>query len=345
MTAETNIALTVVVSGAPQGLKINAHQKVAELMRKALHQAKIPGGDLAGWSLRFAEGGEAISPEARVAEAGVSAGATLFLDRDEGGGGEAVASAPVEQEEPAQPLLVDPEISARKLAREMEHWEENRPVYEQRGWLLLGHGDLFVDVAFTARLPIGPVPDLVAIPLAVRFGFDNYDVWAPSVRVIDPITRRWLEVPRVAALDFSNPDPAGLPLNLFVLGHPKTGRVFLCRRGVREYHNHPEHSGDDWLLYRAQGYGTLAALCDLLWRRAVRTVTGLNFIAQRISIGDGGALNQAVEIRQENAEELEVQARGQMPQVIGQVPLEIQEQLPPQIQAELQGFFNQADNG
>jgi hypothetical protein len=342
MAKESTIRLTVVVSGSPESISIKDHHTVADLMRKALHKAKLPDDDLAGWSLRFAEGGEPIPPEEKIAKAGITDGATLFLNRDAGGGGQVAVSAPAE-EKPA-PVLVDPAVSAAKLRRELEDWEQNRAVYEERGWILLGHGELHVDVAFTARLPVGPVSDLPAIPLAVRFGFENYDLWPPSVRVIDPISRRWLQVPRVGALDF-DAGVAGAPLNLFVLAHPDTGRVFFCKPGVREYHQHPEHSGDDWLLYRGNGYGTLGSLCDLLWRRAVHTVTGLNIFAQRIPRGEAAVVNQGIELRQENVDELTTQFQGGMPIMIGGPPTQGGADLPPELAEQLGGLFGQVGPG
>lgn len=345
MAAENHITLTVVVAGAPQTVTVNAHQMVAELMRKALHAAGIDGSDLAGWSLRSAAGGEAISPQVRIAEAGISAGATLFLDRDAGGGGEIAILASGEQGEAPPPVLVDPSLSEAKLARQLSDWEANRSVYEERGWLLLGHEELRVEVGFTARLPVGQFQDLVAVPLAARIGFENYDLWPPSVKLIDPLTRRWLQLPRVAALDFGNLDATGVPTNLFVGGHPQTGHVFFCVPGVREYHNHPEHSGEDWLLYRGEGFGTLVQICELLWRTVARTVTGLNFIAQRLAVGQVNSLNQAIELRQENVDELTAQAQAQVSQVFGQVPGELQSQLPAEIQAQLQDVLGQAKGG
>ena len=83
-------------------------------------------------------------------------------------------------------MLVDPTISSAKLDRQLDDWENNAELYRERGWILLDRDGLHVDVAFTARLPIGPVANLVAIPLAIRFCFENFDIWAPSVRVIDP---------------------------------------------------------------------------------------------------------------------------------------------------------------
>ena len=338
MAAENKTTLTVVVSGAPQSVTVNGHQKVAELMRKALHAAGIQDSDLSGWSLRFAGGGEAIPPEARIAEEGISAGATLFLDRDAGGGGQ-VAVPPAD--EPVSPVLVDPAVSAAKFERALADWEANRSVYSERGWILLSREGLRVDVAFTVRLPIGSFQDLVAVPLAVRFGFENYDLWPPSVALIDPIDRRWLQIPRLAALDFGSQDDAGIPSNLFVGGHPATGHVFFCVPGVREYHTHPEHTGDDWLLHRGEGLGTLGQLCDLLWRLAVRPVTGLNIIAQRLAVGQLNSVNQGIELRQENIDQLAAEAQAQMSQVFGQVPGELQAQLPAEIQAQLQGVIDQ----
>jgi hypothetical protein len=344
---ENNVTLTVVVSGAPQSVRINLHQKVADLMREALREAGVGHGDLAGWSLRFASGGDAISPDARIAESGISAGETLFLDRDAGGGGQIAGQiaipVPGEEDTPTPPpKLVDHSVSMVKLDRQLAHWEMSRTSYEERGWILLGREDLSVDVAFTARLPIGPFQDLVTVPLAVRIGFENYDLWAPSVKIIDPLTRRWLQIPRLAALDFTTKDATGTPANFFVNGHPRTGHVFLCVPGVREYHDHPEHSGDDWLRYRGDGYGTLASICELLWRSAARTVTGLNFTAQRLAVGQMNSLNQSIELRQEDVDQLLAQAQAQFSEIFAQVPGELQAQLPAELHDQLQGVVDRS---
>lgn len=342
MAGPQNIEVTVVVSGAPLKVSENLHQKVEHLIREALREAGIPHPNLQDWTLRSAGGGAAIDPDLRIGEAGITHGATVFLDPDEGGGGQiAVTPQAANAEPPPPPLLVAPEISAAKLDRQLADWESNQEIYRERGWQLLDKGDLYVDIAFTARIPVTPpLNDLVVTPLAVRFGFENYDVWAPSVRVIDPLTRRWLELPRLRALDFNATGPSDVPLDLFVNRHPETGHVFLCKPGVREYHSHFEHTGDDWLLYRDQGFGTLAHLCNLLWRATTRTITGLNFISQRIPVGSGAALNFAVELRQEDVEQLAANIQAQMPQQVqmaepiplDQLPPELKAQLPPDLQ-------------
>lgn len=335
MAGPHKITVTVVVSGARLSVTENANQKVSHLIREALREAGIPHPKVEDWTLRSADGGAAIDPDLRIEEAGIIDGATLFLDPDEGGGGEAVVTLAAGQPEPPPPpLLVDPAVSTTKLERQLADWEANAEIYRQRGWQLLGHDGLEVDIAFTARFPIGLANDLVAIPLAVRLAFHNYDVWPPSVRIIDPITRRWLELPRVRAIDFDNANDR-VPLDLFIDRHPDTGRVFLCKPGTREYHTHFEHSGDDWLLYRDQGFGTIGRLCDLLWRTAVRTVAGLNFVAQRPGHLERAPVNPAIEIRQEEFQEPQAQVPQAVP--IEQLPPQVFAQLPTEIQSLISG--------
>jgi hypothetical protein len=179
--------------------------------------------------------------------------------------------------------LVDHEISRRKLARELAAWDAHADVYRSRGYFIVRRADLEVDVAFTARVPVSstsaPVPTVVA---CARFVFDNYDLWPPSITFIDLIDRT-PTLPPVGAFDFG-PDkprmPDGTPLNALVQGHPETGLPFLCQRGVREYHRHPEHSGDHWLLHRGAGLSGLAPISDRIWHQMARNVAGFRIDVQ-----------------------------------------------------------------
>lgn len=330
MAKGNQITITVVVSGAPQTIEVNRNQKVEHLIKEALKEAGIGSPNLAEWKLRFAEGGQEIDPEIKIEKAGIADGVTLFLDPEEGGGGEVAITLAQSDEPPPAPSLVDPAVSAAKLARQLDAWEEAREHYEKRGIVLMGRDELQVDVGFLASLPIGPHNDLATMPLAVRFDFENYDLWPPSLRLVDPITRRWLAQPRLGAFDFSAAGEDGAPVNLFVGGHPETGRVFFCKRGVREYHTHPEHSGDDWLLYRDQGHGTLGGLCDLLWRLTVRTVVGFNSFEQRVQQGELVQVGFGSELRQGDVD------RMQAP------PQLLPEQMPPDMQAQLAAALAQA---
>jgi len=43
--------------------------------------------------------------------------------------------------------VVDPEVTRRKLERELELWRDNEETYRRRGWILLGHRGLDSDGA------------------------------------------------------------------------------------------------------------------------------------------------------------------------------------------------------
>jgi hypothetical protein len=171
--------------------------------------------------------------------------------------------------------LVDPEISRRKLDRELAAWAAQAETYRQRGYFIVARDDLTVDVGFMARLPIG-APPLAAMAVCARFDFADYDVRPPSVVFIDFFSGAPVGPP-VGAFDFRSTQrtPTGSPPNLLIGGHPKTKLAFLCHVGVREYHEHHEHDGDDWLLYRNEPFGTLDTICDLIWRTMTRNVVGL----------------------------------------------------------------------
>jgi len=169
----------------------------------------------------------------------------------------------------ALPVLVPPAVSRAKLARDLESWRANARAYRQRGWLLLGHDDLTVDVGFLARVAVGR-GSMPIITVAIRLDYTNYDLWPPSLLFIDPHTGAPV-MPPVRALD----EIGGEVNDALIDGHPDTGLPFLCLPGLREYHSHPQHSGDDWLLHRRNGAGNLHVVCDRVWRRMARNVLGL----------------------------------------------------------------------
>jgi Predicted metal binding domain len=177
----------------------------------------------------------------------------------------------------AEPTLVDPAVSRTKFERQLELWDESAAVYRRRGWTMLARGELSVDVAFVGELPMGPFAIRDAkIPLVsacVRIDFANYDLWPPSVVFIDYLSGQPAYPPIGHAFLRG---VSGQAQNVLVDPHPITGRPFFCVAGTREYHIHPQHNGDLWLVRRNSGEGTLARLCDLLWRGMVRSVIGMN---------------------------------------------------------------------
>jgi Predicted metal binding domain len=192
-------------------------------------------------------------------------------------------------ETPGSLALVPVEVSCAKLAAELDDWQANAAIYTRRGWLLLDRGPLHVEVAFLAAVPLVGVFTIPVITACVRLDYTNYDLWPPSLTFIDPRTRERAS-PAVRA---PTTTPAGVR-DALVDGHPGTGRPFLCLPGIREYHNHPQHTGDDWLLHRAAGAGRLAVICEHIWQRMVRNVVGLQVTVQALPPAIGTQVGMAL---------------------------------------------------
>ena len=171
-------------------------------------------------------------------------------------------------------IVVAPEVTRQKIERELMLWRENEETYHRRGWILLRYREQEVDVGFLGKLPIGPlaVPVMAA---CVRIDFTNFDLWPPSLEFIDPMTGDYAP-PVVQALVETDEGPR----NLIVQGHPDTNRPFFCVPGIRQYHDHPQHSGDSWLLHRDTGAGSLATICDRVWRAMARNLLGIHLEMQ-----------------------------------------------------------------
>jgi len=187
---------------------------------------------------------------------------------------------------------VDPGVSLAKLDRQVQDWWRNEALHRRRGLLLVRRDALEVDLLLLARS--SPVPLLVA---SVRLLFDNYDLWPPSLSFTDAFTGEPLPpgvMPAAQALD-GRTDP---PRSLIPGMHYETGCAFLCLPGVREYHRHPEHSGDQWLRHRGTGAGTLNALATALHRTVASTVHGVSAQTLMVLGPDGVQLQAAVGLAQ-----------------------------------------------
>lgn len=109
------------------------------------------------------------------------------------------------------------------------------------------------------------VPSLAARAFKAHFDLSDYDLCAPSLEFRDPWTDALLPYATMfRALEYEQKRKAHVVL---LDDHPTTHKPFLCLRGVREYHEHPQHSGDEWLLYRSQM--SLFSIAMSLWRVSV----------------------------------------------------------------------------
>ena len=179
----------------------------------------------------------------------------------------------------SEPQFVDPAVSRRKFDRELAEFRSQADEYGRRGWFLADaeFPHALVILATAKTLPI-------AILSGVWFDYSNYDAVPPSVRLVHPLTReayKWSEVPTRLLRRTVPPDAEGaaqalapgvalapgqgvLQVQPLMQAHGDDEIPFLCIAGVREYHEHPAHTGDPWELHRTSGAGRLIRLVQVI---------------------------------------------------------------------------------
>jgi hypothetical protein len=181
-------------------------------------------------------------------------------------------------------MQVDPEVNRRKYDCEAVRLADHRSELEMRGIFVLQSSTYpFIDIFYAPRRPLRlllPATQTGSIPLPpnsltaleipsvagrgfkARFDLTDYDVLAPSLEFLDPWTNELLPYATMfRALEYEKQRGAHLVL---LHDHPLTHKPFLCLRGIREYHEHPQHTGDDWFLYRDTV--SLFSIVMSLWR-------------------------------------------------------------------------------
>lgn len=76
--------------------------------------------------------------------------------------------------------------------------------------------------------------------LVLELGCDRYDGLPPTAQLLAP------DGTQLPAEQWPT-DPAGTGI---VDGHPDYSRKFFCRRGLREFHSHPQHEDEPWDTFR-----------------------------------------------------------------------------------------------
>ena len=178
---------------------------------------------------------------------------------------------------------VDPAVSRAKFDREVAEYRSVEADYRARGWFLVKADYPEVIVVLASNKTAPP-----AILTAVRFDYTNYDVEPPSVRMADPFTGRCLtsgELPIPARLPRmilgpEIPVPGGGKLQqkttqYLMQAHTPEELPFLCVSGVKEYHDHPGHSGDPWEIHRSAGEGRLVRLLGVISKYSLDLITDL----------------------------------------------------------------------
>lgn len=198
-------------------------------------------------------------------------------------------------------MRVDPEVTHLKFDRELARLTEQRALLDSRGIFILASTNFpLIDLLFVPKHPLravvpvvqkggiflpqgttiaAEIPSLAARAFKARFNLSDYDLIAPSLDFLDPWSDEPLQYATMfRALEFEQQRKAHIVL---LDAHPTTGRPFLCLRGIREYHEHPQHSGDQWLLYRDSM--SLFSIVMSLWRVAVDLIWA-NLVIQQQGI-------------------------------------------------------------
>jgi hypothetical protein len=182
---------------------------------------------------------------------------------------------------------VDPHVSRRKFDREIEEFRDAAADYGKRGWFL-------AEAVFPQAVVLLSPPQLdpPALITAVKFDYTDYDARPPSVSLINPFTREPWEAGTLPttlrrSIEVAPQLPPGLELppgaalqrmiqeQTLIQSYPDE-RPFLCLAGVREYHDHPAHSGDPWELHRQAGAGRLIRILEILDAYGLRPINGYN---------------------------------------------------------------------
>lgn len=177
------------------------------------------------------------------------------------------------------PLLTDPAVSRAKFAREVGQFRAIADHHARNGcWLAMAdYPEAFVVFGTPKAKP-------AAVPFGAVFDFTNYDLWPLSVRLVNPFTRiafKTKELPTFLERQvLPTPEQAAQGVG------PGTQRImqsygleeipFVCLPGVKEYHQHPGHSGDSWFLRRGQGEGTLHNLVTHLYHYGTEFINGFH---------------------------------------------------------------------
>ena len=173
----------------------------------------------------------------------------------------------------------DAAVSRKKFAREIKEFRSLSDQYRQRGWFLVyaKYPHVLVVLATAKTSP-------VTILTGVFFDYTNYDAEPPSVRLVHPITGEPYKnselptsLPRLLPSSNQHGILEGVPdIQTLMQAYGPDDIPFLCIAGVREYHEHPAHSGDRWELHRPIGAGRLVRLLGIISKYGLETITGLN---------------------------------------------------------------------
>ncbi len=172
---------------------------------------------------------------------------------------------------------MEPEVSLTKFKEEIDDFHKISNDWREKGVFLIHENYPIVEFLFTA-----PKIQPSAVAFAVRIDFTNYDIEPPSLKFICPFTKKILDRNEVK-LGFIQINKQSANVNLEIQNQNQSQDLlqshqnktpFFCIPGIKEYHDHPAHTGDSWLLYRKKGEGSLGFILDQLYNHSIPFIKG-----------------------------------------------------------------------
>lgn len=172
--------------------------------------------------------------------------------------------------------FVDQEVTRIKFEKELQEFKQNEDDYRRKGIIC-------IKADFPSIMLLFAIPQLKPQPIAfaVNIDFTNWDVEPPSVKFIDPFSEKALHREDIKINFFQVKDknaikthPNGQLAELDLLQGQNEILPFFCIPGVKEYHQHPAHSGNSWMLHRTKGEGKLCVLIEQLYKHSIAQSAG-----------------------------------------------------------------------
>jgi hypothetical protein len=169
--------------------------------------------------------------------------------------------------------IIDENISKSKFEFELDKFRKLEDNQRKRGIILLKAEFPNIVLAFSA-IHLTPPPTV----FAVKINFDNYDIEPLSIRFINPFTfEELITIP--IGLNRKKILSDGSVEIIPLAQQDKTSLPFVCMPGVREYHAHPAHTGDYWLLHRnIASEGSMGFIIEKLYEYGVSAIRFYNIL-------------------------------------------------------------------
>jgi hypothetical protein len=180
---------------------------------------------------------------------------------------------------------MEPEVSLTKFKEEIGNFHKISNAWREKGVFLIHEDYPIVEFMFTT-----PKLRPSAIAFCVRIDFTNYDIEPPSLKFICPFTKKILtrqEVP-LRFFQINMPDKVNQNIQNEIQAQDllQGDEVpFLCIPGIKEYHDHPAHTGDSWLLHRTKGEGSLGFILDQLYDHSIAGIASISSYNISYNIG------------------------------------------------------------